>query len=180
MAAAARHTRVEAAADAARAAARTKADDEIDHGAGENEAGGGACQCSCPPGRGFGYCFEMPEGTPPNDASCDIVDATAQRFCPAVGVPKQCHNPSAAGDLDCKGVGENMHGDVGNPLVWGGILNCTVSSNCSSMDGDTRFSAGTCDCKPWRFGPHGCAYFPTVAGCASEYCPGPPGADKHL
>ena len=155
MAAAARHTRVEAAADAARAAARTKADDEIDDGAGKNKAGG-ACQCSCPPGRGFGYCFEMPEGTPPNDASCDIVDATAPRFCPAVGVPKQCHNPSAAGDLDCKGVGENMHGDVGNPLVWGGVLNCTVSSSCSSMDGDTRFSAGTCDCKPWRFGPHGC------------------------
>ena len=165
MADARRHAEAEAAGDAERDADRAKSDAKVE---ASDEAGGGACQCSCPPGRGFGFCFEMPAGTPKSDAGCAAVDATAPRFCPGVGVPKQCNDPPSAGDLDCKGVGENMHGDVGNPLVWGGILNCTVSSKCSSMDGDTRFSSGTCDCKPWRFGPHGCEYFPTLAQCTGD------------
>ena len=100
MADARRHAEAEAAADAARAQPTITPEPA-------SEADGGACQCSCPPGRGFGYCFEMPEvplssrfhhvssylftflsrlpkGTPPNDAGCAAVDATARRFCPYI------------------------------------------------------------------------------------------------
>lgn len=124
-------------------------------------AGKGSCQCSCPPGRGFGYCFEMPEnisGTP-SDETCNIVDTTAPLYCPGVGVPKQCHDPPLESDLDCTAVGEHMHGDVGNPKVWGGILNCSVRSKCTSANGDKRFGAASCDCKAWRFGKYGCAWY---------------------
>jgi hypothetical protein len=133
----------------------------IANSADRPRAGRGSCQCSCPPGRGFGYCFEMPEmpeNATLNDATCDIVDTTAPLLCPGVGVPKQCHNPPLESDLDCTAVGEHMHGDVGNPKVWGGILNCTVRSNCTAANGDTRFGAATCDCKAWRFGKYGCAW----------------------
>ncbi len=139
--------------------------------------GQGSCQCSCPPGRGFGYCFQMPElpkNVTPSDETCNIVDTTAPLYCPGVGVPKQCHDPPLESDLDCAAVGEHMHGDVGNPKVWGGILNCTVRSNCTAANGDQRFSAASCECKAWRFGKYGCAWYEkcdvifTVArGCAA-------------
>ena len=44
------------------------------------KGGGGSCECSCPPGQGHGFCFAMPEGTPPNDAGCDAVLHTAPLY----------------------------------------------------------------------------------------------------
>jgi hypothetical protein len=174
-----RHSLDEAAAEsrAAAAAAATASNrgvnadsDGVVESAGSAGAGGGggSCQCSCPPGRGFGFCFEMPSGTAPNDEACNIVDTTAPKFCPGVGVPKQCHDPPLESDLDCPAVGEHMHGDVGNALVWGGILNCTLRSNCTAPGGDSRFGAASCDCAAWRFGKHGCAW--CVALCCAVLC----------
>ena len=70
--------------------------------------GGGSCTCTCPPGRGFGVCFEMPAGTPPHDASCNVHLPQAAAFCPAVGVPKQCHDPPIPADEDCSKVGVRL------------------------------------------------------------------------
>ena len=154
MAAAMRHSQDEAAAAVPVQPAMES--DAIDRG-----GRGGSCQCSCPPGRGFGYCFEMPEGTPPNDAGCNIVDTTAPLLCPDVGVPKQCHDPPIPEDVDCSAVGDHMHGDVGDALVWGGSLNCSVTSRCNDGHGDARFSSMTCGCKAWRIGRHGCAWCAT-------------------
>eukprot|EP00040_Diaphanoeca_grandis_P039718 m.259895 g.259895 ORF g.259895 m.259895 type:complete len:615 (+) comp38863_c0_seq1:70-1914(+) len=58
----------------------------------------GSCTCTCPPGEGFGKCFNVPKAdvvTPPaNGDSCPTsVEAklpNAYDWCPAVGYPSQC------------------------------------------------------------------------------------------
>eukprot|EP01047_Picozoa_sp_COSAG01_P008783 COSAG01_NODE_351_length_18449_cov_34.646886_10_plen_557_part_00 len=114
--------------------------------------GGGFCTCACPPGRGYGACFEMAASNPPKD--CSAVGSTAASHpaavCPALGVPKQCHSPPLPADTDCAAVGAHMHGDVGNPLVWGGTLNCSLRSPCQALphgSSDPRFTSAACTCK---------------------------------
>ena len=66
-------------------------DEEV---ASRRKGGGGSCECSCPPGQGHGFCFAMPEGTPPNDAGCDAVLHTAPLYVrkplPALVPPLAC------------------------------------------------------------------------------------------
>jgi hypothetical protein len=131
--------------------------------------GGGFCTCACPPGRGYGACFEMSASNPPNE--CSAVGSTAASHpaavCPAVGVPKQCHSPPLPADTDCAAVGAHMHGDVGDPLVWGGTLNCSLRSPCQALPhgSDPRFTSAACTCKRGGGGGSSDAATTTRARC---------------
>ena len=64
--------------------------------------GAGACYAYCPPGMGFGFCFNMPKGTPKGD--CSSVAHLAPAVCPSHGAPRQCQSPSIPADWDCESV----------------------------------------------------------------------------
>jgi CubicO group peptidase (beta-lactamase class C family) len=92
----------------------------------------GSCSCACPPGRGFGGCYALT--SPPNGSTdlekCAPFLPIAQRDCPAVGIVRQCASPVQPGDEDCASAAKSMRGDVGNPTVWGGHLNCSLRAPC--------------------------------------------------
>ena len=50
------------------------------------KSGGGACYAYCPPGMGFGVCFDMPAGTP--KGNCSSVTNLAGAVCPSHGNPR--------------------------------------------------------------------------------------------
>jgi hypothetical protein len=47
-----------------------------------------------------------------------------------VGIVRQCASPVQPGDEDCASAAKSMRGDVGNPTVWGGHLNCSLRAPC--------------------------------------------------
>jgi hypothetical protein len=99
---------VELAPRAAQAAGRAKATTATAWNASSGRdgaraaSGAGACYAYCPPGMGFGFCFNMPKGTPKGD--CSSVAHLAPAVCPSHGAPRQCQSPSVPADWDCASV----------------------------------------------------------------------------
>lgn len=134
---------------------------EATHGDG----GGGSCTCLCPPGRGFGKCYNLPAGAPKN--SCDSVLRQAEPDCPTIGVARQCHTPSTAADLNCSAAGASMRGDIGSPTVWGGHVTCKLAKPCAEVPGSPGFASANCECTPKIYGGYACHW--SLAPC--EYTP---------
>ena len=125
----------------------------------------GSCTCLCPPGRGFGGCYDLDAAPPPGSSDaerCRPFQPLAPRDCPAVGIVRQCHTPARLpGDEDCAAAGAAMRGDVGTPNVWGGHLNCTLRAPCAADPLVGAFAAtATCSCQPVRYGDYACHWTP--------------------
>ena len=135
----------------------------------------GSCSCACPPGRGFGGCYDLQ--SPPRGSTdierCAAFLPLAPRDCPLVGVVRQCASPPMPRDADCATAGTAMRGDVGSPKVWGGHLNCSLRTPCRGLShalaahgrGHGSFEGSgfeveiaTCDCRPMRYGDFACAW----------------------
>lgn len=130
--------------------------------------GGGSCSCKCPPGRGFGRCYDVPAGT----ATCASVVTKAADDCPSVGVPRQCAWPPVPSDWDCATADNSMRGDVGSITVWGGHLKCSLQSNCSLIDASIGLATATCSCRPAEYGDYACDFSPQPCGYSPYFPPG--------
>eukprot|EP00930_Biecheleria_cincta_P013079 TRINITY_DN11845_c0_g1_i2.p1 TRINITY_DN11845_c0_g1~~TRINITY_DN11845_c0_g1_i2.p1 ORF type:complete len:962 (+),score=129.73 TRINITY_DN11845_c0_g1_i2:45-2888(+) len=106
----------------------------------------GSCSCLCPPGRGFGFCYN-------GVGDCESVLQMASQDCPAMGVVRQCHSPAVAGDTNCSAMDFSIRGDVGNPKVWGGHMDCSLVTGCSG-----EAPSATCQCEPKLYGKYGCTW----------------------
>lgn len=113
---------------------------------------GGSCSCLCPPGNGWGYCYDMPRGV----TDCHEMLYKAADDCPALGVARQCHDPPEPEDTNCSAADGSIRGDIGNTRVWGGHMTCSLERECASMvEGVVSM---TCRCMPKLYGIYGCSY----------------------
>ena len=89
-----------AGGDITRASLETMAQQHAEiRSAGEADGFAGSCRCQCPPGQGFGKCFDVPKTdvgiVPPKEGGdCPLKVSLklpkAYDWCPAVGYPVQC------------------------------------------------------------------------------------------
>jgi hypothetical protein len=127
-------------------------------------ASAGSCSCLCPPGMGFGSCFNLPDGATP-EKDCSSVMQYGNAVCPAHGQPRQCHTPALPEDTNCTAV----------RLGWGAnTVGCTLTEACKVLPGagtrrmppeNTNFRFATCTCQPQVFqscswSPAQCIYSP--------------------
>jgi len=129
---------------------------------------GGSCTCKCPPGRGFGRCYDMPLGA----TTCAAVTTKAAADCPAVGIPRQCSWPPVESDWNCSAADNSMRGDVGSITVWGGHLTCRLSKNCSLVDASLGLASATCSCQPAEYGGYACDFSPESCAYSPYFPPG--------
>lgn len=119
---------------------------------GNSSSSGGSCYCSCPPGMGFGACFNMPSTAKQGD--CLAVSKRAAEVCPAHGMPRQCHNPPSPLDTDCQDV-QLSH------------MACRLISGCQPLPGggshgllpeEANLRFATCQCQPTVFEDGACEW----------------------
>lgn len=108
---------------------------------------GGACYAYCPPMMGFGVCFNMPEGTPPNN--CSAVVPLAGAVCPAHGNPRQCQTPPIAEDTDCESI--YLDGKPNCTLVGTGCKMLVGAGQGGLLPPNDAFRHATCMCHPTQF-----------------------------
>jgi len=120
----------------------------------------GSCSCLCVPGRGQGYCYDMPTGV----KDCNAVAIMAAIDCPGVGVVRQCQTPQQPEDTDCAAMGRSIRGDDGKKDTWGGHVSCSLSRNCSGG----AWSSSACSCRPALYGKYACFYDSRPCGDKDE------------
>ena len=123
-----------------------------------NVSSQGSCACTCPPGQGFGLCFDNID----NSSKCSTVAtaAVAVATCPKTAIPRQC-NTSAVNASHC----------ADSKLY--GMTNCTTKLHtCGPASFDQKggdnaggiFDFEVCECIPKVFScswsPLPCTYSP--------------------
>ena len=112
----------------------------------------GSCQCMCPPGRGYGRCYDLPTAA----KDCKGVLHWAMRDCPAVGIVSQCQSGGGGLSINCTSAGLAIRGDIGNPRAWGGRVQCEADRGC--LDLGSGFGVETCRCQPVLYGDYACEF----------------------
>jgi len=119
---------------------------------------GGSCSCLCPPGRGFGFCYDMPRGV----TDCSSMLGKAADDCPRMGVARQCHESVLPEDENCSALEASIRGDIGSTTVWGGHMTCSLLNRCSQDD----LPVATCQCQAHLYGIDGCSW--SALSCKHE------------
>eukprot|EP01047_Picozoa_sp_COSAG01_P067742 COSAG01_NODE_9628_length_2385_cov_1.463255_1_plen_291_part_10 len=124
----------------------------------------GSCTCACPPGQGFGACFNIDQASaplpptprpppppggrwhrtpgpcerlPPNSSVAIALATSAATYCPDVGVAAQCKWPEEAGRDLCYADWANNHSH--------GLETTTLLTPCHQIAGlPPAFSVATC------------------------------------
>lgn len=131
----------------------------------------GSCICTCPPGQGFGICFDgVPNNTRQTQYAlgshgrpvpqCTKFVGAAPKYCPAVGVPRQCDLHAPNGGSHCAFV--SLYGIP--PGNCSQVLHRCGPSSFDRAAGDRSFNFEVCGCVPAEFScswaPKPCSYSP--------------------
>lgn len=131
----------------------------------------GSCTCTCPPGQGFGVCFDgIPNaslshrnalgGAGKPAPQCAHFISSAPKYCPAVGVPRQCDPKGPDGGSHCPSV--SLYGIP--PGNCSRVLHGCGPSSSDRDVSDQSFNFEVCECVPAKFScswaPQPCSYSP--------------------
>lgn len=151
----------------------------------------GSCTCACPPGQGFGACFNIDQASaplpptprpppppggrwhrtpgpcerlPPNSSVAIALATSAATYCPDVGVAAQCKWPEEAGRDLCYADWANNHSH--------GLETTTLLTPCHQIAGlPPAFSVATCSRRFHAFRESQCDWSPSPCKYSPYYPP---------